>query len=925
MSKAKSRTEYSRYYNRFLGLNLSENPSNISEMRLSDIENMYRDYYGNDGAALETVPGYRRIYSFSDERDLKKINAIFHYTPQNEDRAYVLVHAGKSLYSFPLDEKDTLSSVTLIPLSSADGKITSETPLCDRKSMIFEFGGKVYILDGKNYFSFDGAVLRSVRDSAYIPTTYSDSEVYEQKNLLSDNFYCKYHLSCNLDELTKHIEETEGLVYRITGEESCCVEGVNSSQTNLYIPSYTVINGKTYYVQSIAPYAFSKNTSMQEIKMADGIKDIGYGAFYSCTSLKKAYLPASLENLGRGAFMYCSSLSEVCIGYKISTVPMYCFYETAVSKINYMGTTEQWTAITIEECNYPFSQCSTISYGYKDRSGSFILHINEKCEELLSVTLDGIALSQKSSDLNYSLKTEDNYISAIVINTSDYAKISGKTLILKGKSPALSAQKGASVCKEYPDYMGSAYDVIANCTVSAIFDGRIFFSGNPSFPACVFYSGRDTNGLNLPEYIGELNYFTVGRTDSSVSYILPSGESLIIFKEDSEKGGVYIHTPSDTSYHLVPRIYPCVYSISGVGALGRAYNFYDDTVFLSDRGLDALSKRYINSEYSIAHRSSNVDLALLKNGVEKALICRWLGYLCIVMGEDIFLADSRRSFRHENGDIQYEWYRLKGVGTYLGQYIKYSYCALPTSLRDMCVLYDGMYLPVEERTDSGVCDSRSVLSSICYEDKNDSYEASEALVYYTIEYDEQNIPHCYICDTDGEMTGGVYYPVCEIRNINEVLFFGTECGDLCCFNTDMRDEMGNIDSKYYNFDRRRYTSSLTTSSDNCSIPHLTKTTVKRSLCAHLKTFGGGKIKIDVRTDRVGWKDVEHPQNNVFGFDDVEFDSFSFETSQRITIPLSEKEKRWTEKQYRIFSDEYKRPFGIFSMSYRYRVAGRIKE
>ncbi len=925
MSKTKGRTEYSRHYNSFLGLNLSENPSKISEMRLSDIENMYRDYYGNDGAALETVPGYRRLYSFSDQKNLRKINAIFHYTPQNEDRAYVLVHAGKSLYVFPLDEKDSLSSVKLIPLSSEDGEIISEAPLCDGKSMFFEFGGKVYILDGKDYFCFDGALLRSVRDSAYIPTTYSDGEAYEQKNLLSENFYCKYHLSSNLDELTKHIEETEGLVYRITGEDSCCVEGVSSSQTKLYIPSCTVINGKIYTVKSIAPYAFSRNTSIQQIRLSDGIKEIGYGAFYYCSSLKKAYLPASLESLGRGAFMCCSSLSEVCIGYKISSIPMYCFHQTAITKINYMGTSEQWSEMSIEDCNSSLKNCSTISYGYRDRSGSFILYINEKCEELLSVTLDGVAIDKKSPELNYSLKTEEGLISSIVINTSDYAKISGKTLILKGKSPTPSADRGESVCKEYPDYAKSAYDVIANCTVSAIFDGRIFFSGNPSFPACVFYSSRDTNGLNVPEYIGALNYFTVGRGDSAVSYMLSSGESLIIFKEDSEKGGVYIHTPSDTSYHLVPRIYPCIYSISGVGALGRAYNFYDDTVFLSDRGLDALSKRYLNSEYSIEHRSSNIDLALLKSGLKNALLCRWLGYLCIVIGEDIFLADSRRTFRHENGDMQYEWYRLKGVGTYLGQYVKYFYCALPASLTNTCVLYDGIYLPIEERTDGGVCDSKSVLSSICYEDKENRYEASMTLVYYTIEYDEQNVPHCYICDTDGEMTGGLYYPVCEVRNINEVLFFGTECGDLCCFNTDMRDETGNIDSKYYNFDCRRYTSSLTTASDNCSVPHLTKTTVKRSLCAHLKTFGGGKIKIDVRTDRVGWMDVGSPQSNVFGFDDVEFDSFSFNTAQRITIPLSEKEKRWTEKQYRIFSDEYKRPFGIFSMSYRYRVAGRIKE
>ena len=55
MSKARGRTEYSRHYNSFLGLNLSENPSKISEMRLSDIENMYRDYDGEGEGITEAT------------------------------------------------------------------------------------------------------------------------------------------------------------------------------------------------------------------------------------------------------------------------------------------------------------------------------------------------------------------------------------------------------------------------------------------------------------------------------------------------------------------------------------------------------------------------------------------------------------------------------------------------------------------------------------------------------------------------------------------------------------------------------------------------------------------------------------------------------------------------------------------------------
>lgn len=41
--------------------------------------------------------------------------------------------------------------------------------------------------------------------------------------------------------------------------------------------------------------------------------------------------------------------------------------------------------------------------------------------------------------------------------------------------------------------------------------------------------------------------------------------------------------------------------------------------------------------------------------------------------------------------------------------------------------------------------------------------------------------------------------------------------------------------------------------------------------------------------------------------------------------VKEKEKKWVEKQYYIYSDEYCKPFSLYYISYRYTVAGRYKE
>ncbi|MBQ1244668.1 MAG: hypothetical protein IIX94_02865, partial [Clostridia bacterium] len=390
-------------------------------------------------------------------------------------------------------------------------------------------------------------------------------------------------------------------------------------------------------------------------------------------------------------------------------------------------------------------------------------------------------------------------------------------------------------------------------------------------------------------------------------------------------GGIYIHVPADADSDLLPRIYPLKESLVGVGALGSACKLYDDTVFLSERGLDALTRRSLTSELCISHRSSNIDLALLKHAKKGASLCRWLSYLVVATEGEFFLADSIRTFKSENSSFEYEWYRLNGIGTYLGQYAKYHYCPIKEGLEGLSVFHEGLFLEIEDGQGRLLDDSRKVKSGFAYEYGDNGYEETQTLVYYIVESDEEGIPHCYLCDSDGEMTGGEFYPASVVYSTGELLFFGTASGDLCCFNNDKRDENGDIDIGYYTFDGRRYTSGLVTLYDNCGISNLTKSTKRRSLCMRLKSFGRGIVKVGVHTERRGWREVAERESSVFAFDDLAFDAFTFNTSARITLPLSEKEKRWVEKQYRIFSDEYKRPFGIFELSYRYKVAGRIKE
>ena len=112
--------------------------------------------------------------------------------------------------------------------------------------------------------------------------------------------------------------------------------------------------------------------------------------------------------------------------------------------------------------------------------------------------------------------------------------------------------------------------------------------------------------------------------------------------------------------------------------------------------------------------------------------------------------------------------------------------------------------------------------------------------------------------------------------------------------------------------------------DNCGIPHLTKSTVKKSTVIKTKTFATSAAKVKVRTNKKAYENVGRINSTVFSFDGMDFEDFSFIVTEQSLFAVKEKEKKWVEKQYLIFSDEYQKPFALYYVAYRYVVAGRYK-
>ncbi len=891
-------TEYTVTYTGMRGVDFSSDIGNPKRHRFSYLENMYKDYSGGGEGITESVPGFRKISTVN-----KRVHAI--YTHKNSHgEEYAVVHAGDSLYRFAVAERD--KAFNLSPIIT----------LSDSKSCGFTSGSDLYILDGTRIIKVDDTgVAATVSDqnptSPYVPTTYYNGEEYEQRNLLTDKFIERYLITLSSD----FAAESVGLNYRIISEEEKTA-GVASASPSLngvvYIPSYTTIAGVRYKVTEICDNAFHVNRNIVSVHLSEYIKKIGRTAFKSCINLKEVFCKNGVEIIGSNAFLGCETMTTLYLGTGIKEIGVCAFGACfALKSINYAGDKESFEAID----NQASYEGITINYGVYDNNITVEIPIFSPAINISSVTVDG-------TTVNPTLTSMNGRYTSVILRSTNAADFDGKELCITGTMDQNKFTKNSEGTNfmSIADKSITGKAAILGCTVCESFDGRVFLSGNPALPNTVFYSSRDSTGRNNPTYFGVLNYFNDGTGTFPVKSLLSAGDSLAVFKSGDDGGGsIYYHTPKETGINILPKIYPVSYIHSGISARGESISFFDDPVFISDLGLSALDKKMINLERSIVCRSNNVNEKLLSENLENISMTKWCGYLVLLAEGHIYLADSRQMFTNEYGNVEYEWYYLSGIGTYKNSTILYKFSERAK---------DGFFVK-EDQIDQPV-------TTGIYVGLTDKDET----VYFTTIKGKK-----YEVCTEHERVGGTFSPASAICSAGgDILFFGTKSGDICVFNNDMRgvppfyikeqkdfdeDEYNKhfgkrIHPYFYSFDEHAPFYALSTVSDNGGIPHLTKSTVKNSLAAKLKCFGKGYITCEVGTDKSGYKEVSRLPALSLNFSEFDFSALSFSNNENLTIPIKERERGWIEKKVTFYTGKYMSPFGLYSVSYRFNVKGKIK-
>ena len=280
----------------------------------------------------------------------------------------------------------------------------------------------------------------------------------------------------------------------------------------------------------------------------------------------------------------------------------------------------------------------------------------EKYQEinLLSIYRTNSFVGDGTSTDYYLDATAIQSVSTVVVNgttiSTGYTVDTTNGKVTFSTAPSAPVDGKDNVQITYRKTVSGYADRIRKCTKAVMWDNRMFFTGNPDYPNVIFHSE-----LNDPQYVSDLSYYEDGAGDSPIKDIVVGADVLWVFKYvDQDNANVFYHTKTIDDEQGA--VYPAKQGNVSVGCYSNAVNYKDDILYLSLGGVEGIQTSELDSRQIIAHRSTLVDPKLINSSnYESASFCEYKGYLLVLCGGKVFLADGRQKFANQDS-FEYEWY-----------------------------------------------------------------------------------------------------------------------------------------------------------------------------------------------------------------------------------------------------------------------------
>ena len=884
-----ARRTYSRVYENMRG---ADGADGTDRTRFSCLENMYRDYDGETPSATESVPGYRAVRFFG-----QTIHALTRSPDDGNDG--LTVHAGTGVYRVRMAEgAATPTACNLLGT------------MADSESVGFVHGTSVYFLDGDGLYVTDGTSLSRVQSGGgtepYIPTVYKNGKRYEQRNLLTRKFREEYTVT----DPAAVSYGTPDLAYGDNPDRpgEVLVTGLGTAvRTDIFIPSTVLRGGTRVPVGGIAAGAFEGEDTLVGVHIASGIRYIGKNAFKGCTSLTGVLMQDTVETIDSGAFAGCTALIDFHIGAGVRNIATDAFSGcSSLTTVTYaldevhLGAIEGITALSVK----------SFSIRQTRRGTRVCCPVYTKTLALSSTTVNGMVRQCSTAQ-------KGGFVTGVIFDVNDMLTLYDTVVTVTGTMPENFTPEddaGTSFFRMTTAATGTAAaQAIEKCRVAALHNGHVFLSGNPAYPGKVFYSSADGTGKENPTYFGDLCYFTDGGGQSDVRAMVSALDRLIVFKErDDGDGGIFLHREQKTAGALCPVTYPVDYAVTGYGADGGAAVYRGDPVFLDDGQVMAVERGGYGTEYRVVSRSHTSGTILSDKDLSSACLAEWNGYLAVTVGTDIFLGDARQAYRHAEGHTAYEWYRLCGVGAYVGWQYVYRYASEAAG-----------GLSVSPKAGDVVS------GSVAY------FTAADGNSYGYTEEDGRK----YAVIQSTQHKGGTVRPVTAAIGVGKRLFFGTTNGACFVFNNDLyglcshyrtdadytRAHKKRLHPFFYRFDSHAPRYVLRTAADDGGMPYLEKNTEAGTLAVKYSGIGRADITTAVIVDGEEACPLGETVRGTFEFFDMDFSRLSFSSRDGETRICRKNKRGWMESKIELSTDAFDSPFGVQKISYRYAVKGKIKQ